>query len=331
MTPDLLRVLNGKYNISATALKPFGPVWQVDSAKGCFALKRTNCSTKRLIHIFETLFQIKEAGFLSPILPETSSENLPYFQYNNHYYQLFKWSQGQYPSFTDPGSIQKSAHLFASLHQFSTKVIKLENQVPPDLIGYLKQRTAFLEEIKSFLKDERRLNRVDRTLLGWIDYYLAQARYSLSGLSNSEQASNFRTLVGFCHNDPAPRNIIIQNGEWFLIDFELSAWGLLITELAKLAGRVLQANSWRPEVFNLVVDAYSQEKDLTSWERVVLPYLLCFPQQFWRICSQRWEEKLKWSERRFAAKLWKITDTERQRLLFLKSVLPELASKNLYF
>lgn len=324
MTPDLLRVLNQKYKISAKALKPFGPVWQVDSVKGRFVLKSAEDSVKRLICTAETLFQLKKSGFHSLILPEISSENLPYFQYNNHYYQLFQWRQGYHPSFTDPGLIQKCSSLLARLHRISAIINQRKNHETPDIIANLEQRTAFLEEIIISLKRQRRLNRIDRTILKWSDYYLAQAGYSLAGLHNTAQSLDLINLVGFCHNDPASRNIIIQNGEFFLIDFQLSAWGLSITEVAKLAGRVLQANDWRPEIFNLVVDAYSRERPLTEWERSVLPYLLCFPSHFWRICSQRWEEKLKWSERRFAARLWKITAAERQRLLFLKSRLPGL-------
>jgi CotS family spore coat protein len=321
---DLLQILNQKYCISATKIKPFGPIWKVDSAEGRFALKKTGKTTKALSCAFETFGQLKQAGFLALVSPETSIENLPFFRFNSHIYQLFKWQQGYHPSFSDPESIQNSASLFARLHRCSTEFVKLQDCGPPALIANLEQRAAFIEGIFLGLKSQRRLNRVDRGILKWSEYYLTQAQYCLAGLRNVEQPPNYISLFGFCHNDPAPRNIIIRNGAFFLIDFELSAWGLLVTETAKLAVRVLRANNWQPELYNLVLDAYSRERPLTEWEQKILPYLLCFPSQFWRISSQRWEEKLNWSERRFAAKLWKVTTEEPQRLLFLKSILPGL-------
>lgn len=259
------------------------------------------------------------------MLPEISTDNLPYFSYNNQYYQLFQWRHGQHPSFTEPDSIRKCACLFANLHRVSILLGKLEGHDPPDLIATLKQRIGFIEQTVSHLKQRSELNRIDRAILNWSDYFLAQARYSISGLIKTEPMPSSKHLLGFCHNDPAPRNIIIQNDCWSLIDFDLSAWGLCINEAAKLAGRVLQANSWRPEIFRLTVDSYSGARKMTDWEYKVLPYLLCFPQHFWRILSQRWEEKLKWTEQRFASRLWKITATERERQIFLKSCLPELA------
>lgn len=321
---DLLRSLNQEFEISAFALKPFGPVWHVKSAKGFFALKRTGSPGEKLVRLFKTLSEIKGAGFHSLILPEISKANLPYLKCNNQYYQLFKWCQGNHPSFRNPSLIPKFAGLFGSLHRISRSVMKPEEGENMDLVANLRQRTAFLEKTIAFLKNERRLNRIDRSILSWSDYFLNQARYSLSGLVNMKQALISDLPVGFCHNDPAPGNIIIENDQCFLIDFDLSACGLLVMEVAKLTGRVLQANNWQPTAFNLVIDAYSRERTISDWERTVLPYLLCFPQHFWRISSQRWEEKLKWSERRFAARFWEITNAERQRLFFLKSQLPQL-------
>ncbi len=321
---DLRQSLNQAYAISAFALKPFGPVWQVKSVQGTFALKRTGSPVERLIRTAETLAQIKQAGFVSLIVPEITKGNLPYFKYNSHYYQLFQWRQGDHPSFSDPGSIQKSARLFGSLHLTSLALTKPGGYEIPDLIANLKQRLSFLEKSVSFLENKSRLNRVDRGILGWSDYFLTQARYCLFGLTNVSQGLFSNALAGFCHNDPAPRNIIIEGDQWFLIDFELSGCGLFVTELAKLTERILQANNWRTDIFDLVVEAYSRERAITGWERTVLPYLLCFPQHFWRICSQRWEEKLKWSQRRFAAKYWRITNGEKLRLNFLKSIFPDL-------
>lgn len=324
MISDLLQVLNQKYNIVATVFKPFGPIWQVDSAKGRFALKRTGCSVKQLVSTADALFKLKKAGFDSAILPEISTENLPYFQYKNHNYQLFQWRQGRHPSFREPELIRRCAELFARLHRYSMVVDKPPDCELPDLIDSLQQRTAFLERLIFDLKSRPHLNRVDRRILKWSDHFLAQAGFSLSGLQNMMQSPDCMPLFGFCHNDPAPRNIIIENGAFFLIDFELSAWSLLITDVAKLAGRVLQANNWRQEVFDLVVNGYSQTRTLAELELNILLYLLCFPNHFWRICSQRWEEKLKWSERRFAARLWKIANEEWSRQYFFKSRLPEL-------
>lgn len=324
MGPDLLEAVNQTYDISATELKPFGPVWRVYAAKGCFALKRTGPSTERLVHAAATLSQINDAGFNSFIAPVITEKKLPYFEFRNHLYQLFQWRQGKHPSFTEPESIQKCACLFARLHRISRLGLKHEAYQREELLAELEERNAFLENIIAFLKKGPRLNRIDRRLLGWSDYFMTQARHGLSGVEETVRASSSGALTGFCHNDPAPRNIIVENGQWLLIDFQLSAWGFLVTEISKLAVRVLQANHWDPLIFDLVIDAYQRERAITDWEKRILPYLICFPHSFWRICQQRFGEKLQWSQRRFADRLWKITNEEPQRLLFLKSILPEL-------
>lgn len=317
---ELIQTLNREYKISASVLSPFGPVWLVNSAEGRFALKQTNGPAEKISRLFETLCQIQQAGFGSLILPVLTANNSPYFKCQSRYFQLFHWRHGQHPSFTDPSSVQKCARLFANLHKISETAIRPGYLEVPDLIVNLKQRTAFLENCLNNLKNQSPLNRIDRTLLSRSDYYLDQARYALSGLANLKPALKLEVLPGFCHNDPAPRNIIIENGQWYLIDFELSGYSWFILELAKLTVRILGVNDWHREVFESVVKAYDRERKLTDWESSALPYLVCFPQHFWRICNQRFEEKLDWSERRFAARLWQITNTEPRRLDLLKSL-----------
>ena len=323
MVSDLLRILNQEYDISATAVKPFGPVWQVFSTKDHYALKRTGATAGRLIKTAKMLVQIEQAGFLSVISPEMSKMKLPFFEFDNHYYQLFQWRHGSHPSFKGSEPIQKCARLFARLHRISRLTSNLEDCKVTDLIANLEQKTAFIENTILCLKNRPRLNRIDRGLIRWGEYYLTQARHSLSGFKNTSESLSPSGITGFCHNDPAPRNIIVENGQSFLLDFELSTTGLLVTEIAKLTSRVLQANDWSPPIFDLVINAYNQERPITHWEKKILPYLLCFPQHFWRFCSQRFDEKLKWSERRFAARLWEITNLEGQRLAFLKTIMPE--------
>lgn len=324
MITDWLFKLNQAYDIRAHAFKPFGPIWRVSSEKGDYALKKAAGPAEKLLRNYRILSRIEGAGFKSLILPEISRCNLPYFEYKDQYFQLFKWRRGEHPAFTDRDSIARTARLFADLHRCSLSVIRPEGLENPGLITGLRRRTIFLENLASRLRNSRNLNRIDRALLRWNEYFLNQAHYSLAGLSWADQGSISNGSVGFCHNDPAPRNIIIENGQYFLIDFELSGPDLLVAELSKLAARVLQANDWERSLFELVVEAYRRVRNISEWESAVLPYLLCFPSQFWRICSQRFEEKLKWSERRFAGKLWKIIDVERRRFLFLKSILPRL-------
>ncbi|NLY74029.1 MAG: phosphotransferase [Firmicutes bacterium] len=324
MITDLLLKLNQAYGIRARGFKPFGPIWRVSSEKGDYALKKAGGPAEKLLRNYRILSRIEQAGFKSLILPEISRCNLPYFEYKDQYYQLFKWRHGEHPAFTDRDSVARIARLFADLHRFSLSMITPEDLKSPGLITVLHQWAIFLENLPSRLKNNRCLNRIDRALLRWNEYFLNQAHYSLAGLSHADPGSNPNGLIGFCHNDPAPRNIIIENGQYFLIDFELSGPDLLVAELAKLAARVLQANDWERSLFELVVEAYRQVRNISEWESAVLPYLLCFPSQFWRICSQRFEEKLKWSERRFAVKLWKNIDAERRRFIFLRSILPRL-------
>ena len=155
------------------------------------------------------------------------------------------------------------------------------------------------------------LNRLDRSILKWHPYFMSQARLALAGLEaalQSETEPNTILPQGFCHNDPAPRNIIIKDGIWHLIDLELSGIDPYLKDYATLLERALHLNQWQPVVRELIEASYTQVRPLSMIELRILPYLCCFPRRFWRICQQRFQARLPWSESRYASRFWELTN-----------------------
>lgn len=91
-----------------------------------------------------------------------------------------------------------------------------------------------------------------------------------------------------------------------------------------LTQRALQANQWSTKTLELLISAYTKERSLTDPELKVLPFLLYFPRRFWRLCSQRYQEHIAWTEKRFQGRLWEIINEEPKRRQFLESWWPEL-------
>lgn len=282
-------------------------------------------SPEQLSHLAEVVNRIRTAGFLSLTPFLFSKTGAPFITLDNHHYVLTPFYEGTHPSFTHPVHLQKIAKLFGEFHRISGSLTPPETDLDPNYLEEYQKRISFLEELLIALTKTGVINRIDRTILLWGQHFVNQAKYCLTGLKKSPKLFNDRNLRGFCHNDPAPRNMIIRKDHWFLVDLELSGYNLFIREFAALTTRVLRANQWNYQTAQLLVKSYSGERPLTDRELSVLPYLLCFPQRFWRLCSQRFQEKVDWSEKHFQSRLWQLIAEEKERLPFLKILLPELA------
>jgi Ser/Thr protein kinase RdoA (MazF antagonist) len=183
----------------------------------------------------------------------------------------------------------------------------------------------FLETLLPDLSRRNNLNRTDHTIINRGEYYLKQGHAALSGmlqLKDSWPLINNQT--GFCHNDPAPGNIIMNKNQPYLIDFEFSNYGHFIKEFAILAQRALQATDWQERTIDILIDSYNKERTLLDAEQELLPYLIYFPRRFWRLCYQRYQERLAWTEKRYQSRLWEITEEEPKRRCFLLKRWPQL-------
>lgn len=326
ITPaELIRTLNRAYAINASSIQQFGPVWKVHTPKGIFGFRQMKMGPEKLRELAEILETIKNKGVSLPsFLPTKTGE--PFVIITGRLYVLLKWYEGENPLFTCTNHLQKTAGLYGKLHRIS-KTITLPIEWPlKNCLSEFQARMNFLKDLLSRLPCQKSLNRIDHAIINHGEHFLKQAALSIKGLVLYHyQDWLFNTPEkGFCHNDPAPLNIIIQNQNWTLIDFELSAYDAFIREFAKLTARALQINGWDHGILEILKEAYNEERLFSNEELCFLPYILCFPQRFWRFCSQRFEEKLDWTETRFQRKLWEIINDEKKRFLFLANLLPEL-------
>lgn len=322
----MIKTINQAYGISIAALEQTGPVWKAYTAKGIFCLRQMKAGPEKLRQLAKVLETIKKSGFpnLTTFIPSKNGE--PFLKIADRYYILLKWFEGEHPLFTSVNHLQKVAKLLGKLHQVSKTIDLPLNWPLKDSLVEFRIRTDFLKNLITQLNHRETLNRIDRAIVKVGEHFLNQAEWSVQGLTDL----NYRnwllntTEKGFCHNDPAPLNIIIQNQNWILIDFELAAYDAFIREFAIFSARALATNCWDSKTGDIIKSAYREERAVSKAELEFLPYLLCFPQRFWRLCSQRFEEKLDWTESHFWRKLWEINEDEKIRFPFLTNLLPQL-------
>lgn len=333
------KIIEELYGLKISEIKPQGPVWKISCKSGYFALKRMNCNSLKIKWLYSCLEVLRKNGLcegnpehhavVAPII--INKNNLPFFEYDNKNYILTPWYTGKIPNFNFGEDLRKVALLYGKLHHHSVLIkqkssnlkplSKPLNQVILDKLNYLK------ETQKQLLNSLTELNRIDRTILKWSYFFIDQAEICWDYINHNIDHTwyNETSNQGFCHQDPAPGNIIVYKNKWILIDFELAGNDYFITDLITLMRRALQLNDWDPQIYELILNAYQAERQLNLQEIKLLIALLSFPHSFWRLCQQRFNENLKWTEKHFQSKLWKITSSQPAQNNFNKKFFPPIA------
>lgn len=317
--------VNHHYAISGRAIKPCGAVWRIESPRGAYVLKPMGASADELRRLAIVLAKLAVSGFDGLEPPLVTITGKPFMEYCDRRYILNFWYEGGHPSFAVTQQLMEIGALYARFHQVAQAIGALDDWPLADCLERFSRRRDFLENLPC----PPNPNRIDRAIQRWLPYFKEQSRLSCAGLKSlhfSEWLSRSKRK-GFCHNDPAPRNIIMTNGSWRLIDFELSGFACFIAEYSTLLTRVLAVLDWNEGAVaaaSKLLETYHRIRPLSQMEIRALPYLCCFPQRFWRLCSQRYEERLNWTEGHFARRLREVILPEPKRRLLLVRLFPEL-------
>jgi CotS family spore coat protein len=326
---ELFQRIQREYALTVNEYQPFRTVRKLFTAKGVFLLKQMHCTEDQLLRIDFWLQQLTAAGFPWAIPFLATRDGLPFIEFKRKFYIISPWQSGTAPVFTNIHHLKKVAELWGEMHRVSQTLLPADEPLPFNYWNDLQRKVDFLKSLLQSLQNRSCANRIDRSIRKWGEYFLNQARFSLARLEAGNFESWTRTAAakGFCHNDPAPRNIVAHNRDWYIIDFDLSGSGLFIGELFTLLQRVLKANQWKAEIIAPLLETYCRQRPTSSEELEYLPALLCFPRAFLRLCSQRFHENLPWTEKHFQSRLWEITTEEPIRLQLLQSWFPKLNPK----
>ncbi len=305
----LLQILKESYHLKEPDLKSSGSIWKVSTPTEQYVLKAFQRPLTELTALANTLTMLQSAGFTQfiPLLANRQGEF--FWEYAGRFWSLSPWYHGEHPDFKTTAALSKSATLLGKLHQTASTLDSCTSEPLVHLIQDWEQQITFLEETITKLKQFQH-NRIDRQTLNWSTHFLTQANTCYQALLPLEKV---KFPAGFCHHDPAPRNILIYQNQCYLLDFEFAGRGFFLLELANLMRRALQLNQWADWVSPAILSGYQSARPLNENETQILPYLVAFPRHFWRFCHQRYRENLPRHEKYFAHRLWEITNAERAR------------------
>ena len=315
---NLLQALKEQYSLQPTQIKSFGSIWKVFTSSDLYILKVFRRSQTELAALANTLILLEQAGFSQFIPTLPNQKGKLFWEFEAKFWSLSPWYNGQRPDFKVAFDLTQTATLLGKLHQTANTLDSCTREPLAHLLHDWETKLSFLKEIPARL-NQPTINRIDRQTLNLSNHFFTQATSCYQALV---PLADVKFSVGFCHHDPAPRNIIIYQNKWYLLDLEFSGRGYFLNELANLIRRALQLNLWAAWVIPTILNGYQNERPLTETETKVLPYLIAFPRQFWRFCHQRYYENLKRNEHYFAHRLWEITNAEKSRERWMLEQFP---------
>lgn len=293
-------------------------VYKIDHDGRSYCLKKVYFSLEELLFVYSAIEWYYKNGINVPRILPTSDRNR-FVNYKDMYFILTPWVDGIKCDYDSIDNIMDAVDNMARMHLCAQNfapikgscVRKFQDNPYESYTKHLKQmldcsNLAFRYKDKfsrAFLQN------FDLNLL------LAQTAVNIASTINTDNLS-----TSLCHLDYVNKNLIFdEQGKIWVIDFDKCKIDLCVHDIGYFLRRILKRNNtkWDLEIAVNSLNTYDKIRPLSLDEYKYILVYLCFPQKFWKISRDYYNNIKKCNQNAFLTLLKKTVEKDQQQLDFV--------------
>lgn len=319
---DLQKEISQEYDFSVKSIVPYKDFFIIDSSKGKKVLRKLNFSQERILFIHGAKEHLFKNNFCNIDRFICNKKGLPYVNINGSNYAITELIKGRECDFEKREDVIKASIALAQMHNCSRGYDPPKESLIKDDLGKLpSQFSKRLEEIKRAKKiAQKEKGNLDYLILQYIDYFYNLGEEAINLINKSkynELVEKARKERLFCHHDYTHSNIIIDDNETSIINFNLCCFELKVYDLANLLRRKMRKCNWDIKEAKVIIDAYRTVETISEEEFFVMKIMLQFPQKFWRVVNKYYNSRRCWRDRNFERKFKEVIDEIKYHKKFI--------------
>lgn len=272
-------------------------VYRIGTSQGPKCLKKVYYDESNLLFVYSAIEWLYRHGIDAPQLLPTSSGGR-YINYKNNLFILCDWIDGRKCDYDLDEDICVASKNLGRIHKVScgfkpieTSFIRVED---PDWYKTFSKR--FLNLCQYSNAAYRYNDEFSSIYLESFDYFFLRARHSVYLLNklNLEELSSPIKRNMLCHLDYVNKNLIFDNnGKLYVIDFDKCRIDIPVHDLGTFLKRILKRKntSWDYSILMMTLEYYQKERKLSITELIALYAYLEFPQKYWKIARDYYNNR----------------------------------------
>lgn len=303
-------------------------VYKVTSNNCSYCLKKIYFSVEDLLFVYSTIEWLYRYDIKVPrILP--TKENGRFVNYKDMLFILTPWIDGEKCSYDNIDNVLKAIVNLAKIHKSTVNFHPIEGS---------SNRTGFEDLYSSLNKHFQQLllcsnlafkygDKFSKTFLQYFDINMILAQTAVDIASTINNNNLYKTL---CHLDYVNKNIIFDSsGEIWTIDFDKCKMDYRVHDLSYFFRRLLKRDNtkWDLELTINCLNLYEEIYPLNLDEYKSILVYLAFPQKFWKISRDYYNNINKCNKNSFNTLLNKINAKTDYQLQFVESFTRYIENK----
>lgn len=296
----------------------------INTDRGTFFLKKLNYDVSRLLFLHGAKEYLAKQGFFYTDRYVVSKRG-PYVKYNGNIYIMTKWINGKKCSCFDASKIKEAARSLANIHNASRGYIPPKKSQWSSNLG--KWQEIFLARcedfiyIKNLVKMKSKQNQIDFIFLENVERAYNMALESVKMLQKNgyfELVKKEGKIRFLCHNNYNLDNIIIDNNQIYVVNFDYCKFELRCFDIASfIVSNIIKFN-WSFDIALQIIESYNDIRSINKEEFKIMISIFQFPERFWRLANWYYYGKYTLNDISYYIKFKKAANDMELQMRFLE-------------
>lgn len=330
MNEELIKKVEELYNVNVECAQKIRNVYKVGTDKGNICIKFNNYDESRFKYILSGIVYLKKNGYNGVLYPIKNNKNSLYFEHDGKYAFVTNWIDQRHAEYDNESDLILATKSLASLHKagkgYGMRTPYRKQRNYGKWILTFKKKIENIKKFKNIIEEKEEKSLFDKIYYDEIDRNIDIAHESIYLLRKYRYIDTIgRELrfAGMCHHDIANHNVLINDRGVYIIDFDYMILDSPLHDISSLLIRAMKDGKWSLNIAKTILKSYSEEKKLSKQDIKLIGAFIKFPQDFWQVGWQYYEEKQPFDEEIFLRKIYKYIKDLRNKENFIENFYKE--------
>lgn len=290
------------------------------TAQGMKLLVPFRGSNEKAVVLKEMLEQLRNYGFsVEQIVVNREGNVVTRDEVTGESFLLKDYISGVELNVTNKEELRSAISLLALYHRAAERVhVNLPKHLQETEGIVVESRKRHYREIiktKNYIRNRKKKSEFEQLYMEAFPQMLATMERSIAIL---EEQTAPRCIL--CHGEVNQHNILCDNGNWHLVNFENFTYSWRMVDLANFLRKIMEKNNWDSNLGKELLEIYGGCIALEEEEWRRLYGLLLFPERFWKITNHYMNSRKSWISGRDIEKMERVITQESGRLDFMENM-----------
>lgn len=161
----------------------------------------------------------------------------------------------------------------------------------------LERRNRELRRVRSYIRSKKQKSAFEQKFLSRFSLQYEQAEEAVGWLSEAEYEEDYQEALSrgtVAHGNFTHHSVILSEDGTAVTGFQKAAVGMQVQDLYLLFRKMMEKREWDADFGKAMLSAYESIKPLTDRERKWMKVMLFYPEKFWKVANQYYNNRKSW-------------------------------------